>query len=394
MRSVECKQRKTCCRTILVMVALAVFVAAHVASPVARSFQSIVGPPKPPLWRVLIYMAADNDLEPSALGNLAELRNAAMIQGVPVALQLDRSAKYSHADQDWVGTHRFIRRQTLFGSKLAMEEDLGVVDSASKERLHDFLRWGTTQLAGQHTLLVLWGHGRGDRGLLWDEGAGTAMSTQELANALDAYRVDVIALDLCSMQTIDVATALAGRARYAAGSETPRHALGWPYGKLLAYLETNEDVPPRELAVWLAKHAGDRGGSFTGSAIDLEHIEALSSAVYATLKEAGQLPPEKRAWVADQLTRIPLISRGARSLDLGSALNALEEYLPQNVAEARRAYARAVVQNRASIDFPDATGLSVRRSSLCESVAWDDVDRRRQCTATRNALLTSHPNDL
>lgn len=328
-----------------------------------------VGAAPPVAWRVLIYMAADNDLDPAAAHSLEELQSAVISGSVRVAAQVDRSASHARKEVTAGGARRYRTTRGLFGAPRIEEvASLGAVDSGTVESLRDFLQWGTAAVPGEQTLLVLWGHGRGDRGLLLDESTGSFLRPSDLAKALDGFRADVLAMDVCAMQTLGVARELSTAAKYLVGSASARHALGWPYARLLGALEDAPAMSPRDVATWLAKHAGDRGEAYTGSALDLSRMPELALRVDAVLDAAGALSVEEKARLRAAVERLPVVAVGARSIDLDAALKLLEGPLPQASSDSRRALGRAVLVEVHSEEFADTTGLAVRRSQLLDAL--------------------------
>lgn len=321
--------------------------------------------PAPAAWRVLIYMAADNDLEPAAMNSLAELQRVEGTGAIRVAAQIDRGAMREAAGKRWIGARRFASTRGLLGGyRLEPVEDLGPIDSGAIDSLRAFVTWGMAAVPGEHTLLVLWGHGRGDRGLLLDASARSHLSPQDVGAALSGHMIDVLGMDICSMQTLDVASAVAGSAHYLAGSPSPRHALGWPYAALLESLERSPTLSPRDASIWLAQHAGDRGEEFTGSALDLRRVPELVARVESLLVAARTLPPEERARLLDGVERLPTVAPAARTVDLAAALTLFEAALPGEARRARASLEASLIAEAHSPAFADTAGVAVRRSRL------------------------------
>src|ERR1051326_4473651 len=59
-------------------------------------------------WRVMAYLAADNDLEGELLADLAEMERVGSTPGmVEILAQVDRAAGHSSAKGNWHGTRRY-----------------------------------------------------------------------------------------------------------------------------------------------------------------------------------------------------------------------------------------------------------------------------------------------
>jgi Clostripain family len=105
-------------------------------------------------WTVLIYFAADNDLDEEALANLKMMKKAGSTEEVKIVAQLDSRGRGS--------TFRFL----LQDERSSLDEDvvgepLPEVNTGDPRELTDFIKWGMKEYPAQHTMLVLWGHGRG-----------------------------------------------------------------------------------------------------------------------------------------------------------------------------------------------------------------------------------------
>lgn len=126
-------------------------------------------------WTVLVYMAADNNLEPYALWDLYEAeagfesqnRWGASTARTDVLVELD-----AQGNTGIVRHHLF---QTPFPyihgaptgpirSPVAWERD-GQWEATSSlpaaDSLYDFIRWGVSNYPSEHYMVVVWGHGQG-----------------------------------------------------------------------------------------------------------------------------------------------------------------------------------------------------------------------------------------
>lgn len=245
-------------------------------------------------WAVLVYMAADNDLEPYAWLDLFEMeadydsgsRRSGSTAKTDVLVQLDTAAE--------TGTRRFHMMQGPTPYRRLQESNVGVVDatdisspvvenfeetdSGSPQTLRDFLAWAMREYPAKHYMLILWGHGEGgmsanDRfgGLAADRTQGTKMSVPQLAGVLrETSRelgrpLDVFASDACLLQTVEVATELSGAAsdtedvavRFLVGSTEITSQAGLPYRRLLyelnsgSFRQEGQRMNSREDEAWL-----------------------------------------------------------------------------------------------------------------------------------------------
>jgi cysteine peptidase C11 family protein len=109
---------------------------------------------EPAKWTVLIYFAADNDLDDEALANLKMMKKVGSTNEVNIVAQLDSRGKGS--------TYRFL----IQDEQSSLDEDivgdpLPEINTGDPRELTDFINWGLKEYPAQNTMLVLWGHGRG-----------------------------------------------------------------------------------------------------------------------------------------------------------------------------------------------------------------------------------------
>ena len=146
------------------------------------------------------------------------------------------------------------------------EKRPGQVDFASAKLLRNFIESSIKNHPARHYLLILSGHASGMIGktFLLDRGAGRFMSIPRLAWALqDAIkraikkgfkvegedpRIDVLGLDACGMMTAEVCNLLRTRVKYMVASQGFMTLAGWPYHRILQYLNAHPDAEPKEVA--------------------------------------------------------------------------------------------------------------------------------------------------
>jgi cysteine peptidase C11 family protein len=109
---------------------------------------------EPAKWTVLIYFAADNDLDDEALANLKMMKKVGSTNEVNIVAQIDSRGKGS--------TFRFL----IQDEQSSLDEDivgdpLPEINTGDPRELSDFINWGLKEYPAQNTMLVLWGHGRG-----------------------------------------------------------------------------------------------------------------------------------------------------------------------------------------------------------------------------------------
>jgi Clostripain family len=105
-------------------------------------------------WTVMVYFAADNDLDEEAIANLKMMKRVGSTKEVNIVAQLDSRGRGS--------TYRFLLQDELSSlDEDVVGEPLPEINTGDPRELTDFIKWGMKEFPAQHTMLVLWGHGRG-----------------------------------------------------------------------------------------------------------------------------------------------------------------------------------------------------------------------------------------
>ncbi|MBK9711942.1 MAG: hypothetical protein IPO81_11565 [Kouleothrix sp.] len=279
-------------------------------------------------WAVLVYMAGDNNLEPFAYADLAEMHRLPSDQGVHVVVQLDSRAGATERYRFFPGGH------ALAG------EPLGEINTGDPAALTEFISWARRYFPADRTALIIWNHGTGLRDLPADfdysalrsaETGGVKaelqhslfgstlkrlgqarrhlrgvaidatdrdyLDTQELRRALadvpgDRPCVDLIGFDACLMSVIEIGYELRGLAEYMVGSQEIEPGVGWPYGDVLSALAANPAMSGAQLGEAIVRCYAESTGlklrgapaRFTQSALDLRAVEQT----YALVRDLVQ----------------------------------------------------------------------------------------------------------
>jgi Clostripain family len=247
-------------------------------------------------WTIMLYMNADNDLDPYALMDFEEIAAVKYSSRVNVVVQLDR---YGSGDTDaqWGETRRFLMRQNLkptrSNSFQAFEEEMNMGDPAT---LGAFVAWARKSFPAERYMLVIWSHGDGWRrpdrrtsglrgapdplereqavnkaeellakGLLTDDALaslgleqtplggqyrtistdetnmGDPLYVREIQDVLESAlggstSLDIVGFDSCLMQMLETGYAMRNVAKVMVGSEELEPVQGWSYGDWLQML--------------------------------------------------------------------------------------------------------------------------------------------------------------
>ncbi|MEW6545545.1 MAG: clostripain-related cysteine peptidase [Bacillota bacterium] len=220
------------------------------------------------LWTVLIYLAGAGGLEPAVSRSLLDLERA-RAEGLDVVVQLARAPQGLARDPGgrpansafggkWTGARRYLLRATVgvvrkgravaTSGRWTLVAERPDVNMADPHTLYDFVRWGLERASSPYRMVILSGHGVGILGALTDfaNGAVWVMGVNGLARALSLAQahagkaIDVLVLDACYMNSLEVAYELA-----ASDPPAARHLVvpaeissleGWPYRKILESL--------------------------------------------------------------------------------------------------------------------------------------------------------------
>jgi len=271
--------------------------AAETESGISAAAQITVVPAR---WTVMVYMAADNNLEPYAIQDINELETAGSTSQVPVLVQVDRSPNYDSSNGNWTTTRRYYIKKdadtTNINSQLIA--DLGELDMAAPQTLADFVGWTTQTYPAEHYLLVLWDHGRGWRtrtltieslerpikAILLDDTSHTEMTLGGLNQALaQGPRMDVVLFDACLMGMLEVAYSIMDCADIMVASEENVPAQGQSYSSVVQAMTANPDVSPDALSrmivdEYMEHYTSGYSGTFTCSAINLASVDQAVAA--------------------------------------------------------------------------------------------------------------------
>lgn len=340
-------------RTCLCAVLCAVFAALALD---ARRPAPAMLPSEAHTWRVWIYMAADNDLARAAEENLSAVRDWASRRpdlGVSLAIQVDSPAQMPPPFEGG-------GRQGFWDSGPLALSHLGPLDMGDPATLRHFLRDAASRTHGTRTLLLLWGHGQGERGLLLDDHPAGRLSIGALAEVLAETPVDLLALDLCDMQSLGVVEALSGSAAEIIASSTPRPALGWSLDDLLSLL--GRSPAPAQVTRWLIDTADEHGAGYGASSVHTASVPTLTASLQA-LAQALRDDPVAAQRAREAVSNVAPLTRAPRTYDLATVLDAIPAGLGLPMAPVKAAL-RRTVRHQTTTAQGVAPGLAVTAAKL------------------------------
>ncbi|MBF0544594.1 MAG: hypothetical protein HQM08_09180 [Candidatus Riflebacteria bacterium] len=236
-------------------------------------------------WTWMIYLDADNDLDPNGVKDLAEMTRVGSNDWLNIVVLMDRRELPAYLYYVEKGNARVI------GSP-------GELDMADKKTLVNFFKDTVASFPAERYALVVWDHGSGwelrgssgSRGIATDESSHHQMTTYDFCQALKeisghlGHKLDVLLMDACLMQMIEVAYGLRNSCAYIVGSEQGEPADGFPYDDIFAALrpeQTTPEVCRQCVELYAASYAsGSQGVNIcTQSAIDTSQLDPLREAL-------------------------------------------------------------------------------------------------------------------
>ncbi len=201
------------------------------------------------VWTLLLYIAADNNLESNGVDDINELEAGFPEEGVEIIVFIDRAEGYDETNGDWKDARIFrIRkdddRENIRSEQLAY---LGETNTGNPKVLENFLKESMRCFPARYTGLIMWDHGNGWSGMAHDNTAPSSVDGHDLLelpelssaleNALSATdgrdKLDLIGFDMCLMAQIEVAEAVANHAEVMLASQAVEDVDGWPYNLVL-----------------------------------------------------------------------------------------------------------------------------------------------------------------
>lgn len=350
-------------------------------------------------WTILVYIAADNDLERFAMQDLNEMEAALLPEGVNVVVQVDRTPGYDSTSGNWTDTRRgLITRDANPNVVTSDLESIGERNMGAAASLTEFIDWATATHPADNTMLVLWDHGGGLSGVAWDESSGgdnlTLREMREAIAASDAGRFDVIGFDACLQAMVEQAFELQGLASVLVASQELEPGDGWQHTDWLNRLGLSPTMSAAELGTaivetYVASTAGQ--SDITLSAVDLARLGRLEAALdgFVTASLAASAPDRAlMTRIIGEMRVYPAQDPGYDYRDLGRFA---DEVADQAAGAGLRNAARLVADRLDAIviaeggTVADATGLTVylpdgatsgtytqANYRFLSQVAWDD----------------------
>ena len=333
-------------------------------------------------WTVLVYMVADNDLEPFALQDLTEMAAVGSAAGLEILVQADRSTEYSSAPVLGLANFTSTKRLRVTAGGLTEIADLGELNMGDPTVLSDFIDWGVKQKASDRYAIVFWDHGGAWPGFGGDGSTANhdSLTLAELQSGLQngltksgLSQFALIGFDACLMATYETAMVVRPFGEYLLASEELEPGHGWDWAKLSVLKNTPTTSPAAfgEALIdgfFAQAAAEDTQESVTLSLVDLYALDPLHAAVTtladsvrSNVKTLAPALGRERAGTL-RFGDNPDPKAAANMVDLGlfvSGLAAKEPSLATVAQSMSTALTKAVVKSRTGAGRKGATGLSI-----------------------------------
>jgi len=247
-----------------------------------------------PEWTIMVYLAADNNLESAGVGDFLEMSSVGSTSDVRIVVQFDRSSGYDTTNGDWTTTKRFFVTQGMIPVASSALSDLGEMNMGNPATLLNFVQWAKTSYPAEKYALILWNHGGGwmpadelpdesgglisAQGVSWDDGnGGDYLSNMEISSVLASVtdngseKLEMVGLDACLMAMLEVDVHLQPYVVARASSEDSEPNDGWPYDTILADLVASPTWDGATLASdVVTRYSESYSGANTQSALDFD----------------------------------------------------------------------------------------------------------------------------
>ncbi len=360
-------------------------------------------------WAVLVYMAADTNLEDATLNNLEEILDVGgSTSRVRVITLVDRSDKGGEEGEEDSGyTNRAVANLADWSGAKLLEPldgelrelaDWGTTNMGDPAVLRRFIEEATKLAPARRHLLIFSDHGAGWQGVCFDDSAdGDGLTLDDIASALHATarrvpRWELIGHDACLMATYEVFATLAPFSNVQIASEETIPGDGWNYVTTLRQLRERPEMDGAALGGGIAdsyrdyfgKAQRDTGRTVTLSVVRSDRMPGLSRALGAF---AGGLQRRSAAggksWWSVAHARASAEDFGGRSdglIDLSHLAELIRDEFAADAEMKGQAAAviaevgAAVSHNVRGKDRPNAHGIAIYFPATASALAGDPDD--------------------
>jgi hypothetical protein len=163
------------------------------------------------------------------------------------------------------------------------------------KELVKFVKWAHEKYPAKKYMVDIWNHGSGwkksraekiFKGISYDDQSGNHITTPQLGTAMQqiksiiGHNVDVLGMDACLMQMMEVGYEVRNSVDYIAASEETEPGNGWPYDLVLGPLVKNPAMSGADLAILTVQaykkgYSSNLSENTTQSALDCSRFDAV-----------------------------------------------------------------------------------------------------------------------
>lgn len=240
-------------------------------------------------WTFMVYMDADNNLEPDGIDDFLEMAQIGSTDDVNIVVLFDRIPDHSDEYDNWADTRRGrVEKGDTPGIDWGVS--VGEKNMGDPQTLIDFITWATTTYPAERYALVLWDHGDGWRlmpdkmtikAVCWDDTNNSNLAMAEVRQALAsaAIHFDLVAFDACLMGMVEVGYEIRQYADVMVASQETEPGGGWPYHMALDDLVATPTLTAAEFGRAAVEGYYAYYGSQTQAAVDLTQFDDLAARV-------------------------------------------------------------------------------------------------------------------
>ncbi|NJN88118.1 MAG: hypothetical protein HC881_19770, partial [Leptolyngbyaceae cyanobacterium SL_7_1] len=235
-------------------------------------------------WTILVYLAADNDLESFGIEDLNEMEVPILPNTVRVVTLVDRLPGYDNSNGNWTDTRRGrITHDTNPNMVSSPLTSLGELNMGAPQTLTDFIQWGVQTNPAENYGLVLWNHGGGLSGLTWDDTNNSDnLTLREITTAIQASGVDfdLIGFDACLQAMVEQGYELKNLTDVMVASQKTEPGDGWDYTAWLSQLAADPTMGAEALGAAIVSTYGEfYGDNETLSVTRVGDYDELKTAI-------------------------------------------------------------------------------------------------------------------
>ncbi len=355
-------------------------------------------------WTFMVFLNADNNLDRFGVIDVQEMEKAGLSKDVNIVVQLDRFKKETRR---YVPTSRAADATADdWGLTSKMVQNMGEADMGDYKEMVNFVKWSKENYPAENYALVIWNHGAGwkkrsaevAKGISYDDQSGNHISTDQLGTAMQSIagilgkKIDILAMDACLMQMVEVAYEVRENALYMVASEETEPGDGWPYHLVCPPLVKEPSMSALEFAKLIPQAYAQSypGKSTTQSAVVLAKMDALAEAINkfaVALMDAINTPAEAK--IAKDALNVVQKYAYPENVDLGHIVKLIldktaDAKVKETGAELLMAYEKAVIQNNVTgyatknstgiaIFFPKTSWNSKYSTLKFSEYKWDEM---------------------